>query len=51
MNTPTTPDPVEVIIQDPSTGKKHTFTGATEAEAEAAAEEFFNGDVDEGADQ
>lgn len=51
MQTPTTPEPVEVIIQDPGTGHKHRFTGATEAEAEAAAEEFFNGGLDQEADQ
>lgn len=51
MQAPITPEPVEVIIQDPSTSQKHRFTGATEAEAEAAAEEFFNGGLDEEADQ
>lgn len=45
MTTPdTTPDPdtfVEIIIQDPTTNEFHTFTGTTEDEAAAAAEEYF----------
>jgi hypothetical protein len=32
---------VEVEIEDPTTGETHTFSGATEAEADAAAERFF----------
>jgi len=32
---------VEIDVEDPVTGTVHTFTGATEAQADAAAEEFF----------
>ena len=35
---------VELEITDPTTGQVHTFTGATEAEATAAAERFFGAD-------
>lgn len=45
MTTPdSTPEPdtfVEIIIQDPATNEFHTFTGATEEEAAATAEEYF----------
>ncbi|RFZ63198.1 hypothetical protein DE4576_04839 [Mycobacterium marinum] len=40
----TTPHQVEIEIQDPDTGKRHIFTGATEVEATAAAEDFFGVD-------
>lgn len=33
--------PVEIIIEDPTTGETHTFTGTTESEATAAAEAYF----------
>jgi hypothetical protein len=36
---------VEVEIQDPDTGERHTFTAATEAAATAAAEHFFGVDA------
>jgi hypothetical protein len=50
MHTPTTPDPVEIIVEDPDDGQRHTFTGATEAEAEAKADQFFGVDqAEEGA--
>lgn len=32
---------VEVVVEDPVTGDKHTFTGTTEEAAVAAAEAFF----------
>ena len=32
---------VEIIIEDPATGERHSFTGATEAAAIAAAEDHF----------
>jgi hypothetical protein len=35
---------VELEITDPTTGQVHTFTGATEAQATAAAERFFGVD-------
>lgn len=35
---------VELEVTDPTTGQVHTFTGATEAEAAAAAERFFGVD-------
>lgn len=31
----------EMDVEDPVSGEVHTFTGATEAEAVAAAERFF----------
>lgn len=37
----TTAPHVEIEVEDPSTGERHTFTGSTEAAATAAAEEFF----------
>lgn len=37
----TTPQRVEIEVDDPDTGERHTFTGPTEAAATAAAEEFF----------
>lgn len=37
----TTPQHVEIEVEDPDTGERHTFTGPTEAAATAAAEEFF----------
>ena len=33
----------EVVVQDPTDGTEHVFPGATLAQAEAAAEEYFNG--------
>ncbi len=50
MTTHTTADPVEIIVEDPDDGRRHTFTGATEAEAEAEADRFFGVDqAEEGA--
>lgn len=37
----TTPQHVEIEIEDPGTGERHTFTGPTDAAATAAAEDFF----------
>lgn len=37
----TTPHHVEIEIEDPDTGERHTFTGPTDAAATAAAEDFF----------
>jgi hypothetical protein len=44
MNAHNTFGPVEIIVEDPDNGQRHTFTGATEAEAEAAADRFFGVD-------
>lgn len=45
MTTPDVPgDGVEIIVEDPTTHEKHTFTGATEEDATAAAERFFGAD-------
>lgn len=50
MSTPNTSQLVEIIVEDPDGGQKHTFSGATEAEAEAKADEFFGVDeAEEGA--
>lgn len=40
MNTPEYAQ-VEIEIEDPDTGERHTFTAATEEEATAAAEDYF----------
>lgn len=37
----TTPQHVEIEVEDPVSGERHTFTGPTDAAATAAAEEFF----------
>lgn len=44
MSNPDQPTPVEIEIEDPDTGERHTFTGDTEAAATAAAEQFFGVD-------
>lgn len=42
-NSPLGPGEVfEIVIEDPTDGQQHIFTGATEAEAEAAADAYFN---------
>ncbi|WP_188112876.1 hypothetical protein [Mycobacterium simiae] len=40
----TNPRYVEIEIEDPDTGERHTFTATTEAAATAAAEKFFGVD-------
>lgn len=40
----TTPEQVQVEVEDPDTGERHTFTADTEAAATAAAERFFGVD-------
>lgn len=37
----------EVVIEDPTDGRQHVFTGATEAEADAAADAYFNAAAEE----
>ncbi len=37
----------EVVIEDPTDGRQHVFTGATEAEAEAAADAYFTATPEE----
>ncbi|GAT10356.1 hypothetical protein H7I77_05370 [Mycolicibacterium novocastrense] len=41
MSTPDQHAQVEIEIEDPDTGERHTFTAATEEEATAAAEDYF----------
>jgi hypothetical protein len=37
-------DTVEIFVEDPTSGERHRFTGATDAEAIRSAEMFFGVD-------
>lgn len=41
MHEPQPQPAVELVVEDPSTGERHTFSGATEEEANAAIDAFF----------
>ena len=41
MHEPLPQPAVELVVEDPTTGERHTFSGATEEEANAAVDAFF----------